>query len=594
MDVNSVNAGSLPPPELSPACLGDLGTPALVIPGFTPVSELATLFASDQHLRAVVVEHNASFALLTREKLHDTLTGRLGYGAALNVRAAASQVVAGCELAMPAELDLPAAAQAVLDKPEHCRYEDLLVLTAEGHRVVSVSEVFQAVSAVFHRASLHDPLTGLPNRRMLEERGLRASSGAGLSGIGILFVDVDNFKAVNDTYGHRVGDAVLAEFARILLGCARSTDSVVRLGGDEFAFLLVNVDAVTACAVAKQVLDSLRAPFQHDGHELNLGATIGLAMGEDVSEEDELSAVEVLLRHADAAMLRAKLEGKGRLGRIIARHEPSRFAREAHIRRRLPHVLSDAALSLHYQPVRDLATDEDAGVEALLRWTDRDLGTIAPDEFIPVAEHTGEIHRIGAWVIDRACAQARSWIDAGTPRKIAVNVSPLQLATGTLIGDIRSAMMRHNVPARMLEIEITEGAAIVDVPGAAGQLRELIDSGLGVALDDYGAAYSSLSMLRSLPLTTVKIDRTLINEIDTDPYLATIVGELIHMFKALGLRATAEGVERPTQLAVLRGLDCDTAQGYLISRPKPAADFPAAATTAAQNNEGQTGTELPL
>ncbi|UUL76726.1 bifunctional diguanylate cyclase/phosphodiesterase [Pseudarthrobacter sp. Fe7] len=429
---------------------------------------------------------------------------------------------------------------------------------------------------------------------MLEERGLRASSGAGLSGVGILFVDVDNFKAVNDTYGHRVGDAVLAEFARRLLGCARSTDSVVRLGGDEFAFLLVNVDAVTACAVAKQVLDSLRAPFQHDGHELNLGATIGLAMGEDVSEEDELSAVEVLLRHADAAMLRAKLEGKGRLGRIIARREPSRFAREAHIRRRLPHVLSDAALSLHYQPVRDLATDEDAGVEALLRWTDRDLGTIAPDEFIPVAEHTGEIHRIGAWVIDRACAQARSWIDAGTPRKIAVNVSPLQLATGTLIGDIRSAMMRHNVPARMLEIEITEGAAIVDVPGAAGQLRELIDSGLGVALDDYGAAYSSLSMLRSLPLTTVKIDRTLINEIDTDPYLATIVGELIHMFKALGLRATAEGVERPTQLAVLRGLDCDTAQGYLISRPKPAADFPAAATTAAQNNEGQTGTELPL
>lgn len=557
-----------------PSCVGDLGVEAPILPDTVLASEVDALFRSDRRLRAVVIEKAQSFALLTRDQLNFTLTGRLGYGRALNTRRLAADLLPGTSSSMPAALDLPSAAQAVLGRDEHSRYQDVLVLTAQGPRVVSVADIFEAVSAVFHHASLHDPLTALPNRRMLEEHGPNMIAAAGLSRAGILFIDLDDFKGLNDTYGHRAGDEILTEFSRRLTANVRPADSLVRLGGDEFAVLLSDVDDDTARAVANRILDSLKEPFACDGYELQVGATIGLAMGGDIDEEEQLSGLEVLLRHADGAMLQAKLEGKGRIGRIRHRKEPAPFARQAHIRRRLPHAIDDAALTLHYQPIRDLVTGEDSGVEALLRWTDPEIGPVGPDEFIPIAEHTGEIHRIGTWVIDRACSQARSWIDAGMPRKIAINVSPLQLATGTLTGDIRAALARHHVPARMMEIEITEGTAIADVPGAAAQLRELIGAGLGVALDDFGTAHSSLSKLRALPLTTVKIDKSFIDDIDTDPYAAIIVSGLIHTVRAMGIRATAEGVERDAQLAVLRDLACDTVQGYLISRPLTPDNFP--------------------
>jgi len=212
-------------------------------------------------------------------------------------------------------------------------------------------------------------------------------------------------------------------------------------------------------------------------------------------------------------------------------------------------------------------------VEALLRWDDQELGKVSPDEFIHVAEHTGEIHAIGRWVIEAACAQARLWADAGTPRAISVNISPLQLAAGSLVTDIHAALERHGVPTSLLNIELTESVAIADLPSAAAQLRALIDTGIGVALDDYGTAYSSLSLLRELPLTGLKLDKSFIDTIDTDPTSAILVAGVIGPAKALGLRTTAEGVERQTQLAVLRELGCDTAQGYLISRPLSSADL---------------------
>jgi diguanylate cyclase (GGDEF)-like protein len=486
------------------------------------------MFRSDRGLRAVVVEQGESFGLLTRDHLEFKLTGRLGHG----------------------------------------RYQDLLVLGATGPRIVTVSDIFAAVSAQFRHASLHDPLTGLPNRRMLEEHCPDISASAG-----ILFIDLDDFKSVNDTYGHRAGDAVLTEFARRLIRSVGNRGTLIRLGGDEFAVLLTDVDEDAACAVANGILDSLGDAFVLDGCELHVSATIGLALGIDIIAEDMLAGPDVLLRHADGAMLRAKQEGKRRIGRIGPCQEPAPFARQAHIRRRLSSAVDDSALTLHYQPVLDLATGEDAGVEALLRWNDREIGPVAPDEFIPVAEHTGEIRRIGAWVLDQACAQSRSWIDAGTPRNIAVNVSPVQFAGGTLPSDIRAALNRHGIPAGMLEIEITEGTAIVDVPAVASQLRELIDMGVGVALDDYGSAYSSLAMLRVLPLTTLKIDKAFIRDIDSEPHTATIVRGLIQTLNAMGVRVTAEGVERQEQLNILRDLGCDTAQGYLIAPPMAPSEF---------------------
>jgi diguanylate cyclase (GGDEF)-like protein len=518
------------------------------------------MFRNDRGLRAVVVEQGESFGLLTRDHLEFKLTGRLGYGRALNTRRTASELLPAAGSSMAAELDLQSAAQAVLERPEYERYQDLLVLSATGPRIVPVSDIFAAVSAQFRHASLHDPLTGLPNRRMLEEHCPDIGASAGLPGVGMLFIDLDDFKSVT-------------EFARRLARSVGSRGSLMRLGGDEFAVLLTDVDEDAAFAVATRILDSLEGSFLLDGCELHISATIGLALGVDIIAEDMLAGPEVLLRHADGAMLRAKQEGKRRIGRIGPCQEPAPFARQAHIRRRLSSAVEDSALTLHYQPVLDLATGEDAGVEALLRWNDPEIGPIAPDEFIPLAEHTGDIHRIGAWVLDEACAQSRSWIDAGTPRNIAVNVSPVQFAGGTLPSEIQAAVNRHGIPARMLEIEITEGTAIVDVPSVASQLRELMDMGLGVALDDYGSAYSSLAMLRVLPLTTLKIDKAFIRDIDSDPHTAIIVRGLIQTVNAMGVRVTAEGVERQEQLNILRDLGCDTAQGYLIARPMAPAEF---------------------
>lgn len=569
------NGGSpvLSPMRPLPSCLEDLGVAAVVVPGTALATELDAMFRSDRGLRAVVVEQSGSFGLLTRDHLDFKLTGRLGYGRALNTKRTASELLPAASSVMAGDLDLQSAVQAILERPEYERYQDLLVLSASGPLVVTVSDIFAAVSAQFRHASLHDPLTGLPNRRMLEELCPDLGVSAGTPGIGILFIDLDDFKSVNDTYGHRAGDAALAEFARRLARSVGDRGILMRLGGDEFAVLLTDVDEVAACAVADGILDSLEDHFVLDGCELPVSATIGLALGVDITAEDMLAGPEVLLRHADGAMLQAKQEGKRRIGRIGPRHEPAPFARQAHIRRRLPSAVDDSALTLHYQPVLDLATGEYAGVEALLRWNDREIGPVAPDEFIPLAEHTGEIRKIGAWVLDKACAQSRSWIDEGTPRNIAVNVSPVQFADGTLPSDIRAALKRYGVPAEMLEIEITEGTAIADVPSVASQLRELIDMGLGVALDDYGSAYSSLAMLRALPLTTLKIDKAFIRDIDSETHTATIIRGLIQTLNALGVRVTAEGVERQEQLDLLRDMGCHTAQGYLIARPMPAAEF---------------------
>lgn len=565
-------------PRPAEPTLGDLGCQALVLPGGTPSSEIEALFRADRALRAVVIDVAGSLSLLTRDQLDHRMTGRLGYGRALNARAEAAALLPSTSSALPPSLDLRAAAALVLGRPEEHRYEDLLVLAAAGPRIVPVSEVFEGLSDLFRKAALHDPLTGLANRRHLEEHGPPLVDASGSSPTAVLYIDLDDFKVTNDTFGHRTGDAVLAAFSARLLECTRPADLVTRLGGDEFAVLLVDVDESAARSIAQRILESLAEPFTHDGHDLRLTATLGLALSTDSDDgdsygEDPAARLEYLLRHADAAMLQAKHEGKRRLGRIDPHRPATRFARQALIRRRLPHALTKGRFGLHYQPLMDIATGACNAVEALLRWEDPELGKVSPDEFIHVAEHTGDIHSIGRWVIDAACVQVRLWADAGTPRAVSVNISPVQLAAGNLVQDLQAALRRHGVPASLLNIEITETAAVTDLPSAAAQLRALIDAGIGVALDDYGTAYSSLAMLRDLPLTGLKLDKSFIDTIDTDPTSAILVTGVITPAKAMGLTTTAEGVERVTQLAVLRQLGCDTAQGYLISRPLPAPEL---------------------
>ena len=555
------------------ALLEDIGVEALVLPAATPLLEIDGLFRTDRGLRAVAIEDAQGHSLLTRDQVEYAMSGPLGFGRDLNAKAQASDLP-GQRFELPAELDLSGAVELILERPEEVRYQDFLVVAGGRPLIVPVSKVFAGLTDVFRHAAMHDPLTGLPNRRMLEEHAPVMTRNTDRSRIGILFIDLDDFKVVNDTFGHRAGDAVLTECAARLSSCARPSDMVVRLGGDEFAVLLVDVDESVVRDVAERILTAMDDPFIFDAYRVNATVTIGLAMASEIPDDDALTRLDALLRHADGAMFRAKHSGKARMGRMRGA-PPVPLGRQSQIRRRLPLALDEGAMSLHYQPLLDMRSGALDSVEALIRWVDPEIGPISPDEFIPIAEDTGEIHRIGRWVADIACAQARQWLDDGAPRKIAINVSPRQLATGDVATEIRAALHRHGVPSRWLEVELTEGTAVVDVPGTARQLRELIDAGIGVALDDYGTGNSSLALIRKLPLTAVKIDRSLIADIDTDPFAAAIVGALVHALTTLGLRTTAEGIERHSQLEIVRAAGCDSAQGYLISRPWPPCDVPA-------------------
>jgi len=557
-----------------PVSLGELASPARLVPADTPLADIDRTFRSERALRSLVVHDGDRYALLTREHVEYTLTGRLGYGRGLHVRSTAAQMVTGKTFALPGHLELAHAAQRILGLPEESRYRDVLVLTDTGPGVVTVSQLFERLSADFRYAALHDSLTGLANRRQLEERGA-SFSAADLAGVAVLFIDLDGFKAVNDTFGHRAGDEVLVGFADRLRGLMRPTDVLARLGGDEFAALLVNVTEAQALDVANRVVVNAAAPFASDGHLLHLSASVGVSMAVDVVDELELSQLDALLRHADGAMIKAKKAGKRQVARLDGKGAAP-ITRNALIRRRLTTAFEAETFALHYQPQLNLATGECSAVEALLRWHDRVLGEVSPAEFIPILELSGDIHRIGEWVIDQACAQARRWLDAGEPRSVAINVSPLQLAAHTVLPQVLAALAAHDVPARLLQVEITEGAEITDLPRAIDQLQALRDAGLSIALDDYGTGYSSLAMLRDLPLTTVKIDKTFIDTIEDSPQDALLVGGVIDTAHALGLRVTAEGVERPGQLQLLRAMGCDTAQGYLISRPVPAHLLPVA------------------
>ncbi|MCG2622819.1 EAL domain-containing protein [Arthrobacter sp. I2-34] len=555
--------------------LCSLGHEVSVVSAEIPVRELDASFRADRTLRSVVVETPGSCWLLTRERLEFELSGRLGYGRALHSRTKVADLPPDETFTLNPRLPLLAAAQLILQRPARTRYQDFLIRGEDGPRVVSVSQVFHAISDTFRYEALHDRLTGLPNRRLLDEQGLDLIGDCDRSRVAILFIDLDSFKTVNDTFGHRAGDDVLVEFTERLRRCVRPTDVLARLGGDEFAALLIDVTADAAHRVANRILDEAAEPFFHEGHNLHISASIGLAMASDIVQDEELSQLDVLLRQADGAMLEAKNSGKGRVV-WLERRETSRFARHAHIRRRLQLAVENSSFRLHYQTQLELSTGNSSSVEALLRWQDEELGDVPPAEFIPIAESVRLIHDIGRWVINEACGQARLWLDAGTPRTISINVSPIQLAADNVVADLTAALQAQAIPASLIRVEITESSAIADLPKASRQLRQLQAIGIRVDLDDFGTGYSSISMLRSLPLNTVKIDKSFIDDIDRSHHEASFVGGLIRAAHALGLKVTAEGVERREQLQVLRELGCDTAQGYLIAKPRTVTDLSAA------------------
>jgi diguanylate cyclase (GGDEF)-like protein len=429
----------------------------------------------------------------------------------------------------------------------------------------------------------YDGLTGLPNRQLFQERLQNALATAKQKGtsLGLLFLDLDRFKQVNDTLGHSVGDELLCEVSDRMMSCVRFSDYVARtgvtepvgevsrLGGDEFTLLLPAIrDPQDAAKVAERVLEDLAKPFAVKGYELAATASIGIAVYPFDGEDSE-----TLLRNADTAMYHAKSHNRNNF-QFYTEEMNTVAARKLLIASRLRGALERGEFSLHYQPLRDAVSGKVSGAEALLRWNDPESGPVGPDEFIPIAEDTGLIIDIGEWVLRTACEQARAWHDEGFQDiRMAVNVSSHQFRQTGWSETVAEILREAGLSPAQLELEMTETAIMQNDDATMAALSELSDMGVGLALDDFGTGYSSLSYLRRFPIDRVKIDRSFVGDITSDPEDAAITAAILAMAQSLQLLVVAEGVETVEQADFLRERGCDELQGYLFSRPVPAADF---------------------
>jgi len=445
--------------------------------------------------------------------------------------------------------------------------------------VNDVSDRMQYQTALEHQAT-HDHLTGLANRNLLNDRITHAIGHAKRSGrlVAVLLLDLDHFKHVNDAYGHTAGDALLQETAARLRRCVREIDTVARLGGDEFVIVLTDLaQAEAAETVAGKIRDALAEPIRIERREVFVAASIGIALYPRDGEHGE-----ILLRNADIAMYRVKEHGRNGVQRFspeLANMAIDRVDMEAALRR----ALERREFVLHYQPKVDVVSRRIVGAEALLRWEQPRVGLIYPGEFVRLAEETGLILPIGAWVIHEAFRQQAAWRDAGLPPlKISLNLSPRQFRQEELPGIVSRALEETGADAAAFTFELTESMVMHDVESTQVSLHALKQLGIELSLDDFGTGYSSLSYLRRFPIDEVKIDRSFVSELHHNEDDAAIAAAVVAMAQTLGLRVVAEGVELDEQLAMLEKLGCHEVQGYLLGRPLAADDFAAQFSSASR------------
>ena len=427
-----------------------------------------------------------------------------------------------------------------------------------------VTERRLALAQIEHMAR-SDALTGLANRVQFRERltelQMPDEADADADATAVLLVDLDRFKSVNDTLGHPVGDQLLRAAAQRLKLCVRHGDLVARLGGDEFAIVQVGATQPAAArSLAERLVRELAVPFEVDGHQVLVGASVGVALA-----KDEGSDPDELLKKADLALYDAKAAGRGTYSFFRTQMvEQAKGRRALEIDLRVAE--SRGELELHYQPIVDLATQRVVCLEALLRWRHPERGMVMPDSFIPLAEETGLIEPLGAWVLREAFEQARGW---PAEVSIAVNLSPVQFKSGNLRSTVAAALRASGIAPQRVELEITESVRLAENSANLAVLHELRALGVRICLDDFGVGYSSLSYLRSFPFSKIKIDRSFVREICSSHEAAAIVRAITTLGDSLDMTITAEGIEQETQLDLLRGLGCDQAQGYLFSTPRP-------------------------
>lgn len=425
-----------------------------------------------------------------------------------------------------------------------------------------ITDIKQGEEQLHHQAH-HDALTGLPNRTLFIDRLENAliRSRRSNSSVGVMFLDMDNFKNINDSLGHNVGDLLLRKIATTLGEIVREEDTVARFGGDEFVILLPAPESERdVCKVAKRILATFSEPIKLDDNESYASFSIGISL----SPGDGFDA-QSLIKNADLAMYRAKEEGKNSY-RLFTEKMNQDVSRRLDLENNLRRALERDEFVLFYQPKVDIATGTITGCEALVRWN-RDGNLISPAEFIPVAEETGLIVPIGEWILRRACRDAQSWVDHGYPLSVAINLSPRQFKQKNLNSMILMVLEETGLSPELLELEITEGIVMDDVKGAINILNLLREKGIHFAIDDFGTGYSSLQYLRQLPLDTLKIDRAFIKDLPKNKEDAAITQATLSMAHALGLKVVAEGVETESQLHFLRNSSCEQLQGYLFSKP---------------------------
>ena len=568
-------------PDTEPA-LGELSRPAHLVPATATMASIDALFRRDAALRWVVVDTPGAPQLVSRSWFELAMTGRLGYGRLLLQRRPVTDSAPPATLGFAADCPVATVAAAVIERRSggDSLLDGVLVTWPDGRLAVApVTAVFEQLAQRYAYQALHDPLTGLPNRLFLLER-LRQAHAAGTTGV-LFSIDLDRFKDTNDHLGHAAGDDVLVEFAGRLRTVARTGDLVVRLGGDEFAVLTeAPLSAAQSTALGERIVLTAAAPYVVTArtgpggeHLVSLGASVGVA---GVSGSGGLTP-DALLHRADLAVHRAKSLGRGRVAHfgteLLEDAEASDAVRAQHaMERRLRQAIESQSLELHYQPVVSLPSAQVTGVEALARWTDPELGRVAPDRFIPLAERTGLIVDLGRWVLQTACREAAGWAagPSGLPPTVAVNVSPVQLAQRGFIDDVTAALTDSGLAPDRLCLEITETAAITDLDATAARLAQVRDLGVRLALDDFGTGHSALSLLRALPVHLVKIDRSFIERVASDTADAVLARLVIEAAHSLGRRVCAEGVETAEQAQQLVAMGCNSAQGWLFGRPEPA------------------------
>lgn len=433
-----------------------------------------------------------------------------------------------------------------------------------------ITERKQAETRIRYLA-LHDALTSLPNRVLLQDRLTQAihvgrRHGEGLA---VMMLDLDHFKNINDSLGHHIGDRLLESVAQRLLGCVRESDIVARLGGDEFVITLLNIDSCEAAEhVARKILHTLAEPFVIDSHELHTSASIGIsrypADGEDPG---------TLLRAADSAMYHAKSEGRGTL-RFFTAAMSEAAQRRLMLTNDVRHAADRGELAIYYQPQVAANSGAVMGVEALLRWQHPRHGMISPEEFVPLLEETGLIVEVGNWVLRNACKQAVAWHQEGLPKlRMAVNLSSQQFYRGDIVRTVAQALEESGLAPECLELELTESLTLDDTEQTIKLMHELKRLGVCLSLDDFGTGWSSLSYLRRFPLDRIKIDRSFLRDMVSQPAAAAVVRSIMRLARTLGLSCIAEGVETPEQLAYLRRQMCAEIQGFLFSPAIPDAEL---------------------